>query len=345
MIAFDTPHMGARVEEAWERLLELENQVQELRRLLAEQGVSAPREDAARAGDAPLTVARRASSRPATPGAQPAAQQATRWRVTSLGMFRITCSDREPPSCSSRRGWGVLQYLLTRPGYAATRDALIDAFWPDAAPGAGAHSLQMAVHALRRALRGYGPDGSNDVVLYRDGQYLINPALSIDVDVEQFRAACRRGRELMTAGQYDAACQALEAALRLYGGPFLGDAGYDAWAEPERQVLEELRLAALGLLSDAYAARSEWDQAAARCREILAVDPYREDAVRKLLRYLAAGGRLAEVERTYRACREQIWQDLQVDPAPETIHLYRQLTRPAARSTLLTSKRALSART
>jgi hypothetical protein len=36
------------------------------------------------------------------------------------------------------------------------------------------------------------------------------------------------------------------------------------------------------------------------------------------------------VERTFRACRERIWHDLQVEPAPETIRLYHQLTRASA---------------
>lgn len=337
MIAFDAPRGGPKVEEAWERLLELENQVRELRQMLLSRQDDAPSPDE-------IEIVQPVYLRPSSsPAAASAATPATPWRVTCLGLFRISLAGREAPSCSSRRGWGILQYLLTRPGYAAPRDVLIDTFWPDAEPGAGAHNLQMAVHALRRALRGYGPHGSNDVVLYRDGQYLLNPALDIEVDVQRFRAACGRGKHLAASGQPEAACRAFEEALRLYSGPFLDDAGYDAWAEPERLALEELRLGALGWLSDAYASRSEWDQAAARCREILAADPYREDAVRQLLRCLAASGRLAEMERTYRACREQIWQDLQVEPAPETVHLYRQLTRPVAATRPDTSRTPLIA--
>ena len=110
--------------------------------------------------------------------------------------------------------------------------------------------------------------------------------------------------------------------MALYGGPFLYENSYDEWAEPHRVALQDLRLGVLGWLSSAYAAQADWEQAAACCREILAADPYREDAVRQLLHCLAATGRLAEVERTYRACRERIWHDLQVEPAPETIHLY-----------------------
>lgn len=320
MAECDTHPEPLRVEEAWERLLHLEHQVRELRRLLLAE--HSPSDESAHA---PAPVALHAP----TPGASSSAP-AAHWQVICLGRFQLRVAGRELPSCSSRRGWGILQYLLTRPTFTATRDALIEAFWPESAPVAGAHNLQMAVLALRRALRGHGPNGSDEVVVYRDGQYALNSALTIDLDVHRFRAACERGRQLAAAGQHELARRAFEEGLRLYGGPFLHDNGYDEWAEPHRVALQDLRLGVLGWLSSAYAAMSDWEQAATCCREILAADPYREDAVRQLLHCLAATGRLAEVERTFRACRERIWHDLQVEPAPETVHLYHQLTRASA---------------
>ena len=321
MSACDASH---RMEEAWERLLGLERQVRELRQLLladawdGDHGVTASEVETA---PTPL------SGRPT---------RFMDWQVTCLGPFRLRCGGRLPAPCSSRRGWGILQYLLVRPSYAATRDVLIETFWPGAEPAAGAHSLQMAIHALRRTLRGCGPGGGDEAILFRDGQYGLNPELTIDLDVDRFRAACERGRRLSGTGQVDAARRASESALALYGGPFLFDSGHDEWAEPQRAALQELRLGVLGWLSSTYAARAEWEQAAACCREILAADPYREDAIRQLLHCLSETGRLAEVERTYRLCRERIWQDLQVEPAPETRHLYHQLTRASLRRSALT---------
>lgn len=314
MSACDASPGPRRMEEAWERLLGLERQVRELRQLLLADtwddadGVTAPD-----VGTAPTSIGARTT-------------RLADWQVTCLGPFRLRCGGRLPAPCSSRRGWSILQYLLVRPGYAAARDVLVETFWPGSEPAAGAHSLQMAIHALRRSLRGCGPSGGDEAILFRDGQYGLNPSLTIDLDVDRFRAACERGRRLADTAQDDAARRAFEEALALYGGPFLFESGHDEWAEPRRAALQELRLGVLGWLSGAYAARSEWEQAAACSREILAVDPYREDAIRQLMCCLAETGRLAEVERTYRACRQQLWQDLQVEPALETIRLYRQLT-------------------
>jgi DNA-binding SARP family transcriptional activator len=313
-------------EEAWARLLFLERQVRELRQML----LAGDREGASDSRPASADI----DVRP-TPFSAHAKQPAD-WQVTCLGPFRIEAAGRAVAPCSSRRGWAILQYLLVRPGRLAARDVLIEAFWPGAAPSAGAHRLQMAIHALRRSLREHHPSrGGHEAVLFHDGQYALNPALVIDVDVDRFRAACERGRRLARAGQREAARRAFEEALVLYGGPFLDESPHDEWAETQRVALQDLRLGVLAWLSDAYAARSEWEPAAACCREIIAADPYREDAIRQLLHCLAATGRLAEVERAYRAARDRLWRDLQVEPAAETTRAYHQLTRAAVRHSAL----------
>src|SRR5262249_29980369 len=108
------PHV---TEEAWERLLCLERQVRELRRMLLAD--ESPADPHAADLDATPTLLM-THSQPGLVRSEPG-----HWQVTCLGQFQLWSGGRLPPSCSSRRGWAVLQYLLTRPGYAATRDALI----------------------------------------------------------------------------------------------------------------------------------------------------------------------------------------------------------------------------
>jgi DNA-binding SARP family transcriptional activator len=58
---------------------------------------------------------------------------------------------------------------------------------------------------------------------------------------------------------------------------------------------------------------------------LLAVDGYREDIYRLLMRCYAAAGRLAEVKQTYLTCRGYLRRDLHLAPAAETTMLYQQL--------------------
>lgn len=246
------------------------------------------------------------------------------WEVTCLGNFRLRRADRDVALCSSRRGQSILKYLLASPGYAASPEALIECFWPQVDPAAGTRSLQVAVHALRQALRGCGPNGSDETVLFRNNRYLLNPALSILQDVDSFRAAYQRGQGAASAGCSIETIQAFEEARAHYTGDFLVDS-YEVWAAGHRLALQDMRLSLLSQLGSLYSQGKEWEPATSCYHEILAVDCYREDIYRQLMRCYAACGRSADVKQTYRACQQSLRRDLRLAPAPETRMLYQQL--------------------
>jgi DNA-binding SARP family transcriptional activator len=250
----------------------------------------------------------------------------SRWEARMLGTFHLCCDGHVPPLCRSRRGQSILKYLLASPGYGAAAEALVDSFWPEADPTAAAHNLHMAVHALRRSLRGCGPGGGDETVLFVRDRYVLNPALTIVQDVQGFRAAHDRGHHAVRNGQIQEARRAFEQARALYTGDYLVDSPYDDWASSQRAVLQDMQLSVLSQLGTLCSQAGDWEQAAGCCQEVLAVDAYREDAYRLLMRCHAATGRLADVQRTYQACQETLRRDLRLDAAPETTLLYSTLT-------------------
>ena len=305
------------LEEVVKRLSELEHDVEALRqRLLAQ----TPHVESN--GVAPVHTPTASAVSPGTTAGL------GHWDVTCLARFQLRCAGRAVPPCRSRRGQSILQYLLASRGYAATTDALLEVFWPDMDPAAGMHNLHMAIHALRLALRGCGPDGSDQTILFHRERYLLNPALSIVQDVDRFRAAYNQGMHAATTGQVSEAQHALEEARRWYAGEYLADNPYEEWTQRHRAVLQDMYLSVLSQLSTFYSQASAWERAADCCREILAVDPYHEEAYRQLMRCQAAYGRIAEVQRTYWRCKDRLRRDLQLDPAAETVLLYQQLVQP-----------------
>src|SRR5262245_39754055 len=302
-MAHDAVPGPASLEDALDRLLHLEHQLGQIRRFLGGRG-RAQRGDAS--GVPP----------PGPPAERDEARG--RWEVVGLGRFRLRCDGREVPLCPSRRGQAILQLLLARPGYAASPEVLIEAFWPEARRSAGARNVQAAVHALRASLRGCGPGGGDDALLFRSGEYLLNPSLVIEHDVDQFLAAYERGRRATVAGRPEEARPAYDRARALYGGGYLADSPYcDGWASNRRAGLQDVQLRILYEPSRLCSAAGDWEQAADCCHEILAADPYREDAYRQLMRCQAARGRFGDVQRTYRVCRDHLRRELQVTPAPE----------------------------
>ena len=246
----------------------------------------------------------------------------------ALAEFHLRCAGREVPACRNRRGQSLLKYLLGSPGFAASKEVLVECFWPQMDAVAGARNLQVAVHTLRCSLRGCGPGGSDETVLFRHNQYLLNPALSIVQDVDAFRAAYERGLDAAKAGRSEEALEAFEEARACYSGDYLADP-YEEWASSSRMALQDRWLNVLERLGSLYSEAETWESAIACYRMLLAVDCYREDAYRLLMRCYAACGRLADVKQTYLTCRGYLRRDLRLDPAAETTLLYQQLIQQA----------------
>jgi DNA-binding SARP family transcriptional activator len=255
------------------------------------------------------------------------------WEIMCLGTFHLRCMGRDIPPCRSRHSQSILKYLLASPGFAASTEVLVECFWPHKDSLSGARNLQVAVHTLRCSLRGCGPSGSDETILFRHNRYLLNPALSIAQDVDSFRAAYERGLCAARAGRSIEAREAFEVASAYYIGDYLADP-IEEWASSSRMALQDMRLNLLNRLGALYSEVRKWEPAIACYREILTVDCYREDVYRLLMRCYAASGRLADVKQTYLTCKGYLRRDLHLAPASETSMLYQQLIQQATPSDL-----------
>ena len=309
----DTEFYQALLKRLLERIFRLEQDVQELRQCLPVQTPHVQR---------PGTVS--ASIPTPSHDSMLGAPGAGDWEIRCLGSFHLRCAGHEVPPCRSRRGQSVLKYLLASPGFAASTEVLVDCFWPQMDSVAGARNLQVAVHTLRCSLRGCGPGGSDETILFRHNHYLLNPALSIVQDADAFRAAYERGLGAARTGRSAEALQAFEEARTYYLGDYLADP-YEEWASSSRMALQDRWLNLLNQLGALYSEAGTWEPAIACYREILAVDCYREDAYRLLMGCYAACGRPADVKQTYLACRGCLHRDLHLAPAAETTRFYQQL--------------------
>ncbi len=83
-------------------------------------------------------------------------------------------------------------------------------------------------------------------------------------------------------------------------------------------------------LAGALAARRRPDQALPHARRWLALDPLHEASHRLLMRLYAAEGERAALVRQYEYCAQVLAVEIGVEPAPETVALYRDLTQVMA---------------
>lgn len=248
--------------------------------------------------------------------------------VFNITLFGPPRAERDGVGMSFHRSQtlALLAYLAAA-NKPHTRDALATLFWPE-------QDEQEAHAALRRILYDLGRTIGKNWLALADHCVVLPDQPGLHVDVRRFSAL--HARVTAHGHAFDNLCDdclaALTEAANLYQDDFLagfslkGSAPFDAW---QTLTTESLRLelgAVLEKLAGALLARRRYDQALPYARRWLALDPLHEASHRLLMRLYAASGDQAAVIRQYQQCAQALAAELDVEPALETIALYRELT-------------------
>ncbi len=238
----------------------------------------------------------------------------TPWlRLRLLGGCEIRLPDG-PARLETAKTRALLAYLLLNPG-AQSRQRLVGLLWGKLPEDRARRNLRRALWNLRRQLHtaDHPPPFRADretVAFDRTAAYTL--------DVEQFEAACARPDRL-------------EEAMRLYRGELLAGLSlpdappFEEWLLIERERLRLLALQALQRLVEQLAAQDDLPRALAYARQLLAMEPWREESHRQLMRLLARDGQRSAALAQYERCRRLLREELGVEPAAETTALYHRL--------------------
>ena len=208
----------------------------------------------------------------------------------------------------------LLAVLLVHANQVVSLDRLIEELWGAEPPPQAAASLQTYVSNLRRALEPGRPARapSRMLVSQPPGYRLVVGAG--DLDAARFAALATEGHRLLQAQRPAAAARVLGEGLALWRGPALAEVADEAFAQAERNRLEELRVAALEdrLAADLdlgghAAAVAELEELAGRYR-------FRERLAGLLMLALFRSGRQAEALQAFQAARRALAEELGIDP-------------------------------
>lgn len=263
-----------------------------------------------------VTRAQSISAHPVEEGLPPALY------FTCFGHFDVRRLGEALTLCSNRNGQAMLRYLAVQPNHTATMDALMEAFWPDDEPDVAHHKLQVAASALRRSLNnGYNTDHGGGYLLSKRQAYQLNPAIPFHSDLEDFLRFYQAGRHSsgsICADLYERACQ-------LYKGPFLADDLYADWPSLQRGQLSLVYLTMCNALVEYYLGTHRYEDAMAWATAILKENHCDEAAHRHLMRAYYALGRRNEALHQYQLCQQTLFEELGVEPMPETVKLFHAL--------------------
>jgi DNA-binding SARP family transcriptional activator len=200
---------------------------------------------------------------------------------------------------------------------------IIDTFWGDADFENIARNFHPTVSHIRKALKSNQPLKLNFLV-YRDGDYLLNPEFVYRIDIEEFERMAAEADSARRAGNRDQCIRCYEAAIKAYRGEFMQGC-YDKWAEEQRSYYREQALHMLEALVMAAQEANEWQRSLQLAEQILRDDPFREDVYCLVMRAHAAQGNRVAAKEQYESLRSLLRRELGVDPLAETQKVYREL--------------------
>ena len=220
--------------------------------------------------------------------------------VRLLGHVELDVDGSPFRFATPRRTLSLLTYLVLHRHRAVERDSLAFLLFPDEEEGAARAKLRGSLFDLSRVLPPrtdgwFDADKTN--VAWREDAVL-------DVDVERFELLAR-----------DAAT--LRDAVELYRGE-LAASLYDEWIDEPRERMRSLYLTTLTRLAGDARRDRDFPLAISSGRRILAVDPWREDIVRRVMSLLYESGDRAGALAEYRRFSERLRTEMDVEPMPET---------------------------
>ncbi len=239
-----------------------------------------------------------------------------RWRV--LGTVDVVADGRRValPAGRARTVLAMLVLCANRPVGMAE---LIAAVWNGRPPTTARTQLHGQVSALRRAL---AAAGSAAIATTASGYLLrVGPE---DTDLAAFEAGLGRARAAAARGEVTAAATAFEVALALWRGqPFQGIACQRLEAEASR--LEKVWLHALEDCAKAELALGRYAGAVARLAHLVDRSPLHEGAYELLMTALYRAGRRGEALAAYRRIRQNLVDELGVEPGTALCTLHQRI--------------------
>jgi DNA-binding SARP family transcriptional activator len=216
----------------------------------------------------------------------------------------------------------LLAILLLHANEVVSVDRLVDELWAEAPPATAAHTVQVHVSNLRKALEAAAPGAAGRLETRPPGYRLrTEPG---ELDLERFEALCARAR---AETEPERAAALLADALALWRGAPLADVAYESFAQPAIGRLEELRLAALEERVDADLACGRHTALVGELQPLVAAHPLRERLRGQLMLALYRSGRQAEALDVFQEGRRALVEDLGIEPGPALQRLERAILR------------------
>lgn len=246
--------------------------------------------------------------------------------INMLGPIEILREFSRPlatDAWTTRRSRDILCFIASRRHRRASKDTIVDTFWGETDSEVVEKNFHPTVSHIRKALNSNQPLKQN-FILYRDGDYQLNPELSYKIDVEQFDQLVAKGESARRARQFDECVEAYEMAIALYRGDF-AQGSYEPWVDEQRTYYRQQYLHLLESLATVAQKQEEWARSLQLAQMILREDPFREDIHCMVIRAHVNLGNRGAARDQFESLRRLLERELGVEPGREVRKIYQKL--------------------
>lgn len=232
-------------------------------------------------------------------------------RLFAFGPVRLERNDASAVGLESRKALALLCYVVAQAGPVA-RPHLVDLFWGDLPEERGRHNLRRVLSNISASLPGW---------LYVD-RHTVAFAGGADAWVDAIEVTRLRAR-----GDPDT----LAAAVDLMGGDYLADLwlddcpDFETWLVIEREHWRQRAAEMLGRLIATHTETGDYGRARGYAERLVALDSWREEGHRELMRLLALSGERSAALAQFETARRALAEELGVEPSRETVALAEQI--------------------
>ena len=239
----------------------------------------------------------------------------TQLTLAFLNTFQVTLDSQPITRFRSSNNQGMLVYLVMQADRPVPREVLATLFWPGVPESSARNNLRQSVYQLRKLL-GDLDSRSDPFLLVTRQTVQFNPASNFTLDVNSFSQAIDAGD--------------LEAAVANYHGDLLpgftcDSLQFEEWLRMEREQLHQVALEAMFEVTQEHLRTGKHGKAKLVAAQQLYLEPWREQAHRQLMQAYSLAGDRGNAMAQFELCRKQLWEELGVEPSPETVALHQEI--------------------
>lgn len=217
----------------------------------------------------------------------------------------------------------VFAMLLLRFNQPVKPGALIAALWSDSQPVSASANLRQYISRIRKFLHGFSPHAASRLQLTYGG-YLLQLQRH-ELDLARFEDLAEAGRQAFDRGDFPAASQHLESAMRLWRGEICQGAAFDPAFEATLRYWEERRFEASRLLLQTRLSLGQYERAIAEIQPLVASDPFCEELWATLMVALYRSHRRGEALEVFRSAHRRFVSELGIEPSARLQHLHQSM--------------------